>query len=58
MRASCNGHDKVVELLLIAGAKGDLRDKVINSVDFFRLIFVSLFHCYEQGLMKLFISLV
>ena len=29
MRASGNGHDKVVELLLKAGAKVDLQDKVI-----------------------------
>ena len=34
MFASCNGHDKVVELLLTAGAKVDLQDEVIYSVDF------------------------
>ena len=34
MRASENGHDKVVELLLTAGAKVDLQNKVIYSEDF------------------------
>ena len=34
MRASENGHDKVVELLLTAGAKVDLQDMVIYSEDF------------------------
>ena len=34
MIASENGHDKVVELLLTAGAKVDLQDKVIYSEDF------------------------
>ena len=34
MRASGSGHDKVVELLLTAGAKVDLQDKVIYSEDF------------------------
>ena len=34
MRASENGHDKVVDLLLKAGAKVDLQDRVIYSEDF------------------------
>ena len=34
MIASENGHDKVVELLLTAGAKVDLQDKVIYFEDF------------------------
>ena len=34
MRASGSGHDKVVELLLTAGAKVDLQNKVIYSEDF------------------------
>ena len=34
MIASGSGHDKVVELLLTAGAKVDLQDKVIYSEDF------------------------
>ena len=34
MIASENGHDKVVELLLTAGAKVDLQDEVIYSEDF------------------------
>ena len=34
MRASEIGHDKVVELLLTAGAKVDLQEKVIYSEDF------------------------
>ena len=34
MRASESGHDKVVELLLTAGAKVDLQDRVIYSEDF------------------------
>ena len=34
MIASENGHDKMVELLLTAGAKVDLQDKVIYSEDF------------------------
>ena len=34
MIASGNGHEKVVELLLTAGAKVDLQDKVISSEDF------------------------
>ena len=34
MRASDSGHDKVAELLLTAGAKVDLQDKVIYSEDF------------------------
>ena len=34
MRASENGHDKMVELLLTAGAKVDLQDEVISSEDF------------------------
>ena len=32
MRASLDGREKVVELLLTAGAKVDLQDKVIYSV--------------------------
>ena len=34
MRASENGHDKVVELLLTAGAKVNLQNMVISSEDF------------------------
>ena len=34
MIASGNGHEKVVELLLTAGAKVDLQDEVIYSEDF------------------------
>ena len=34
MSASGNGHDKVVELLLTAGAKVDLQGEVISSEDF------------------------
>ena len=34
MGASENGHDKVVELLLTAGAKVDLQPRVIYSEDF------------------------
>ena len=34
MRASGNGHDNMVELLLTAGAKVDLQDKVFYSEDF------------------------
>ena len=32
MKASLNGREKVVELLLIAGAKVDLQNKVVYSV--------------------------
>ena len=34
MIASVNGNDKMVELLLTAGAKVDLQDRVIYSEDF------------------------
>ena len=34
MRASGNGHEKLVELLLTAGAKVDLQNMVIYSEDF------------------------
>ena len=34
MRASDKGHEKVVELLLTAGAKVDLKDEVIYSEDY------------------------
>ena len=34
MTASYNGHDKVVELLLTAGAKVDLQNMVFYSVNF------------------------
>ena len=51
MRASGNGREKVVELLLTAGAKVDLQDKVIYSEEFKALI--ELCHNYERGLMKL-----